>query len=90
MKTILKAAALATFAVAIAPAAHAATYEGQLTELRTKFKASDVNKDGRLTKKEAKDGGMSRLARFWSRADTDNDGYVTLAQLEKHLADRYK
>lgn len=89
MKTLAK---IALFAVALsfAPAAHADAYQERLTELRTKFKASDKNKDGKLTQKEAKEGGMSRIAANFSRVDTDKDGFVTLAQLEAQLAARMK
>lgn len=33
---------------------------------------------------------MSRLANFFSRVDTDGDGYVTQAQLEARLKARYE
>ncbi|KPF64031.1 hypothetical protein IP79_06940 [Porphyrobacter sp. AAP60] len=74
----------------LAPAAHADMYQDRLNELRTKFKASDTNKDGKLTHKEAKDGGMTRVAANFSRIDTDKDGFVTLAQLEAQMAARFK
>jgi hypothetical protein len=90
MKTLAKIAALAAAAMFLAPAAHADAYQDRLTELRTKFKASDKNKDGKLTQKEAQDGGMTRIAANFSRVDTDRDGYVTLAQLEAQLAARFK
>lgn len=90
MKTIFKIAAFAAAAMTLAPAAHAGAYEDRLAELRTKFKASDKNKDGKLTKQEAKKGGMTRLAANFRRVDTDGDGFVTLAQLEAQLAARFK
>lgn len=90
MKTLAKITAFAAAAMILAPAAHADMYQDRLAELRTKFKASDKNKDGKLTQKEAKDGGMSRIASNFSRVDTDKDGYVTLAQLEAQLAARLK
>ena len=90
MKTLAKIAAFAAAAMFLAQPAHADAYQDRLTELRTKFKASDKNKDGKLTQQEAKDGGMTRIAANFSRIDTDKDGYVTLAQLEAQLAARFK
>lgn len=79
MKLVTKLAWFAAAALILAPAAHANTYEDRLAELRSKFKASDKNKDGKLTLQEAKEGGMSRIAANFSRVDADNDGYVKLA-----------
>lgn len=90
MKTLAKIAAFAAAAMFLAPAAHADMYQDRLNELRTKFKASDTNKDGKLTQQEAKDGGMTRIAANFSRIDTDKDGFVTLAQLESQMAARFK
>lgn len=90
MKTLAKITAFAAAAMIFAPVAHADMYQDRLAELRTKFKASDKNKDGKLTQQEAKDGGMSRIASNFSRVDTDKDGYVTLAQLEAQLAARLR
>ena len=90
MKTLAKIAAFAAATMIFAPAAHADAYQDRLTELRAKFKASDKNKDGKLTQQEAKDGGMTRIAANFSRVDTDKDGHVTLAQLEAQLAARFK
>lgn len=90
MKTLAKIAAFAAATLILAPAAHADAYQDRLTELRTKFRAADKNKDGKLTQKEAKDGGMTRIASNFGRIDTDKDGFVTLAQLEAQLAARFK
>lgn len=90
MKTFATMVALAAAAFTFAPAAHADAYQDRLAELRTKFKASDKNKDGKLTQQEAKEGGMTRIASNFSRIDTDKDGFVTLAQLEAQLAARLK
>ncbi|MBA4048698.1 MAG: calcium-binding protein [Sphingomonas sp.] len=81
---------LAAAAFALAPAAYANTYEDRLAELRAKFKASDKNQDGKLTLQEAKNGGMTRIAYGFSSLDTDQDGFLTLAQLEAQLAARLK
>lgn len=90
MKTLARLAAVAAASLVLAPAAHADSYEEELSKLRSAFKAADKNSDGKLTKQEAKDGGMRRLSRNFGRADTDGDGYVTLAQLEARLAERHK
>lgn len=89
MKNLAKIAAFAAAATLLAPAAHADEYQDRLAELRTKFRTSDTNRDGRLTQQEARAGGMTRLAANFSRVDSDRDGYVTLAQLEAQLAARY-
>lgn len=90
MKTLAKIAAFACATMFLAPAVHANAYQDRLTELRSRFKASDANKDGKLTKKEAKNGGMTNVAIYFSRIDTDKDGFVTLAQLEAQLTSRFK
>lgn len=90
MKSFVKTALVVALAVSLTPAAHAATYQEELAQLRAKFKASDKSGDGKLSRQEAKDGGMTRLANNFSRVDTDGDGYVTLAQLEAQLAERHK
>jgi Ca2+-binding EF-hand superfamily protein len=89
MTALAKIAAFAAATMLVAPAAHADEYQDRLAELRTKFRASDTNQDGRLTQLEARNGGMTRIAANFSRVDTDRDGYVTLAQLEAQLAARF-
>ena len=89
MKTFAKIALFALAAASLAPA-HAASPEQQLAQLRAKFKASDKNGDGKLTKAEAEKGGMTRVATYFGFIDSDGDGFVTLAQLEKQLAARRK
>jgi len=90
MKTILRTVALATATLALTPAAYAQSYDQQLAELTAKFKEADKNGDGKLTQKEAKDAGMTRLASNFNRVDTDKDGFVTFAQLKSRLDARYK
>ncbi len=51
-------------------------------ELAAKFKAADVNQDGKLTLAEAQ-AGMPRVAAHFSDIDTQNRGYVTLEQITK-------
>ena len=89
MKTALKMALVAAISFTLVPAAQAATYEEELAQLRSTFTAADKNEDGKLTKQEASDGGMRRLANFFGRVDTDSDGFVTLPQLEARLAQRH-
>jgi len=90
MKNTLILAALSVASVAIAPAAQAQSYEEQLAQLTERFKKADANGDGKLTQKEAEDGGMTRVAKFFSRLDTDGDGYVSFDQLKERLESRSK
>ena len=90
MKTALELAALSLGSMLLVPAAHADTFEEELAQLTERFKAADTNGDGKLTQKEAKDGKMSRLVRFFGRVDTDSDGFVTFEQLKSRLEQRYK
>ncbi|MEM9310255.1 MAG: EF-hand domain-containing protein [Pseudomonadota bacterium] len=85
MRKTLLFAALSVATLATAPAAYAQSYEEQLAQLTERFKAADKDGDGKLTQKEAEDGGMTRLARFFSRVDTDGDGYVSFDQLKARL-----
>lgn len=52
-------------------------------ELERRFAASDANGDGKLTPEEAKAGGMKRVAKYFGRIDGDDDGFVTLDELNK-------
>jgi len=70
--------------------ADATTYEEALAQFEERFGKADTNKDGKLSKQEAKDGGMTRLARFFGRVDRDGDGYVTKAQLRARIDERYE
>lgn len=90
MKTMYRMAVLAAASLALAPAAHAQSYDMALSHLTSKFKAADKNGDGKLTLQEAKDGGMTRVAANFKTIDTDKDGYVTFAQLKAQLDARYK
>jgi Ca2+-binding EF-hand superfamily protein len=90
MKTVYRIAALAAASLALAPAAHAQSYDMALSQLTSRFKAADKNGDGKLTLQEAKDGGMTRVVTNFKTIDTDKDGYVTFAQLKAQLDARYK
>jgi sterol desaturase/sphingolipid hydroxylase (fatty acid hydroxylase superfamily) len=50
-------------------------------ELHARFKRADTNKDGKLTKEEAK-GVMPRVHDNFDRIDSQKRGYVTLAEIE--------
>lgn len=89
MKTMYRFVALAAFSLALAPAAHAQSYDMALSQLTAKFKASDKNGDGKLSLQEAKDGGMTRVVSNFKAIDTDKDGYVTFAQLKAQLDARF-
>jgi Ca2+-binding EF-hand superfamily protein len=51
-------------------------------EIADRFANCDKNHDGKLTKQEAK-GCMPRIYDHFSYIDSDNKGYVTLAQIQK-------
>jgi hypothetical protein len=90
MTTMFRIAAVLAATLALTPAAHAQSYDMALSQLTSKFKASDKNGDGKLSLQEAKDGGMSRVVSNFATIDTDKDGYVTFAQLKAQLDARYK
>ncbi|NQW69971.1 MAG: hypothetical protein HQ457_06290 [Betaproteobacteria bacterium] len=50
-------------------------------EIADRFASCDKNRDGKLTKEEAK-GCMPRIYDHFSYIDTDNKGYVTVAQIQ--------
>ena len=53
-----------------------------------RFAAADTNKDGRLTKAEAKAGGMDRVVANFAKLDTEKRGYVTAARIKAMAAKR--
>ena len=55
-------------------------------EIAERFAKCDVNRDGRLTKEEAK-GCMPRIYDHFSYIDSGNKGYITVAQIQA-AADR--
>jgi Ca2+-binding EF-hand superfamily protein len=55
-------------------------------EIAERFAKCDVNRDGKLTKEEAK-GCMPRIYDHFSYIDSGNKGYITLAQIQA-AADR--
>ena len=54
-------------------------------EIQERFAKCDINRDGKLTLKEAKDC-MPRIYDHFSRIDEQNKGYVTVAQIEAMAA----
>lgn len=56
-------------------------------EIAERFATCDKNRDGKLTMEEAK-GCMPRVYDHFSFIDSENKGYVTLAQIQ-NMADRY-
>ncbi|QWD86009.1 EF-hand domain-containing protein [Polynucleobacter asymbioticus] len=50
-------------------------------EIQERFSQCDVNRDGKLTRDEAK-GCMPRIYDHFSSIDTQNKGYVTVAEIE--------
>jgi Ca2+-binding EF-hand superfamily protein len=56
-------------------------------KIEAKFRAADVNHDGKLTLEEAK-AGMPRVAKVFGKIDVEKKGYITLEQLEAFVASR--
>jgi Ca2+-binding EF-hand superfamily protein len=56
-------------------------------KIEEKFKAADVNHDGKLTLEEAK-SGMPRVAKAFNKIDVEKKGYITLEQLQA-FADKH-
>ena len=50
-------------------------------EIADRFASCDKDRDGKLTKQEAK-GCMPRVFDHFSDIDTDNKGYLTVAQIQ--------
>ena len=49
-------------------------------EVIARFKAADLNGDGKISREEA-EKGLPRLAMVWDKVDVDKRGYITLEQL---------
>jgi Ca2+-binding EF-hand superfamily protein len=50
-------------------------------EIADRFASCDKSRDGRLTRDEAK-GCMPKVYEHFNLVDTDNKGYVTVAQIQ--------
>jgi Ca2+-binding EF-hand superfamily protein len=68
-------------ASSISPSLSFADSASQNQEIIERFTKCDTNKDGKLTKEEAK-GCMPRVYNNFSYIDSANKGYVTLAQIQ--------
>ena len=72
---------------AIAPAsAQTAAMINRMIDSR--FASSDTNRDGKLTKVEAKAGGMDRVVANFDQLDPKRRGYVTKSQIKAMVARR--
>nr|MBP6546151.1 hypothetical protein [Phenylobacterium sp.] len=68
-----------------------------LTRVRERFAAADLNQDGKVTTEELEQARLDRnvSGRRWGaggrlmRADTDIDGEITLADVERHARNRF-
>ena len=82
---IVSMAALLVIGVLSAQAqAQEAGDSNRLQHLMARFHKADVNGDGQLTREEAKNG-MPRVYQHFSEIDTENKGYVTLAQIASFI-----
>ena len=69
-------------AVLLLPFPSIADSASQNQEIAERFAKCDTNKDGKLTPEEAK-GCMPRIYDHFSYIDSDNKGYLTVAQIQK-------
>ncbi|MBA4760999.1 hypothetical protein [Sphingomonas sp.] len=88
MKIMVRAVTLALMTLTLMPTAQAQSYDQMVSALTSRFAKADVNKDGKLTKQEAQNGGMTRIVSNFAAIDTDKDGFVTLEQIKAQLAAR--
>jgi len=56
----------------------------RLERVMSRFHRADVNGDGKLTRDEAR-RGMPRIYQHFAEIDTENKGYITLAQVTSYL-----
>jgi hypothetical protein len=73
--------ALAFFLLLAAPILAHANEASRDQEIVERFAKCDTNKDGKLTKEEAK-GCMPRIYNNFSYIDSSNKGYVTVAEIQ--------
>lgn len=69
-------------AVLLLPFSSIADSVSKNQEIAERFAKCDTNKDGKLTPEEAK-GCMPRIYDHFSYIDSDNKGYLTVAQIQK-------
>ena len=72
---------LAFFLLLAAPILAHANEASRDQEIVERFAKCDTNKDGKLTKEEAK-GCMPRIYNNFSYIDSSNKGYVTVAEIQ--------
>jgi EF hand len=72
---------LATSAISALPMVTFADNASLNKEITERFAKCDKNHDGKLTKDEAK-GCMPRIYDHFSKIDSSNKGYVTVAEIE--------
>ncbi|WP_028227990.1 EF-hand domain-containing protein [Paraburkholderia ferrariae] len=58
--------------------------EQAMSQLQTRFASANTTHDGRLTRAQAQ-AGMPMVARHFDEIDTQQQGYVTLAQIEDFM-----
>lgn len=90
MKNLLKLSLVTCGFLVCGTMAQAETLAEVHQKMETRFKAADVNKNGKLTQKEAKDGGMWRVSMGFGRIDAQKRGYITLPQLKAIATKRHK
>ena len=86
MKTLLISLflSLSALSAAHAEALTPAQQDKLQATLEQRFAQADANKDGQVTREEAK-GVMPRLFRNFERVDADHSGAVTMAEIQQAI-----
>ncbi|MGU7773066.1 EF-hand domain-containing protein [Burkholderia sp. MR1-5-21] len=72
----------------VAPRARAgARVERAIAQLETRFATANTTHDGKLTREQAA-AGMPMVAQHFDEIDTQQNGYVTVAQIEAFMRQR--
>jgi hypothetical protein len=64
--------------------ADSARVERAISQLQTRFASANTTHDGKLTRAQAQ-AGMPMVAQHFDEIDTQQQGYVTLAQIEDFM-----
>jgi hypothetical protein len=64
--------------------ADSARVERAISQLQTRFASANTTHDGKLTRAQAQ-AGMPKVAQHFDEIDTQQQGYVTLAQIEDFM-----
>jgi hypothetical protein len=64
--------------------ADSARVERAISQLQTRFVSANTTHDGKLTRAQAQ-AGMPMVAQHFDEIDTQQQGYVTLAQIEDFM-----